>query len=736
MGGGGKRGGGSSTYVVGHRYYAGLHLALCHGPVDAVTRIIVGERTAWSGSITSSQTIYINAPDLFGGESREGGVQGYVEVKMGGPTETVSGYLQQKLGAVIPAFRGVVSLIAQQCLLSAMNPYVKPWSVEARRIPAPAALGSGYINGDANPAHIIYECLNNATWGLGYAASEIDVTSFQTSANTLASEQYGLSILWDREQPLEEFIAEVLRHIDGTLYVHPRTGKFVLKLARADYTVSSLLVLDASNILELESFSRPAESELVNQINVRYRDRATDKDAAITVHDLAALELAGGVVSSVTVDYPGVSNGSLASRVALGDLKQLSVPLAKATLIANRQASNLNIGEVFKFTWPELGIAQLVMRVVRVSYGTLTDGRVRIECVEDIFGLPSASYVSPTPTSWVSPLTSPAPVPYRRLSEAPWWTVVKRVVGESQTARDELDPQGGLLIACASRPSGDSLNVKLLTRQGSAAYAEVETMGFTPNATVTNAIDEQATVLTIGNGQDLDVVKLDTFAYLDNEIVAVKAINLVASTVTVDRGVLDTVPAPHLAAARIWFADALEALITEQYLSGESLQVKMLPATGLGRLAESAAPADNYTFAGRMIRPYPPGNVKVNNVMWPTVILGQIALTWAHRDRMQQTVYLVTQPEGNIGPEAGTTYTLRVYNENNGLQKTVTGLTTTAWNYLTTDEATDSGLGRINGKLKIEIEAVRAGYTSWQKQTRSVDRAGYGLNYGKYYGGT
>ena len=154
MGGGGKRGGGSSTYVVGHRYYAGLHLALCHGPVDAVTRIIVGERTAWSGSVTSSQTLYVNAPELFGGDSREGGVQGYVEIKMGGAAETVSGYLQQKLGSVIPAFRGVVSIIAQQCQLSAMNPYIKPWSIEARRIPAPAALGSGYINGDANPAHL------------------------------------------------------------------------------------------------------------------------------------------------------------------------------------------------------------------------------------------------------------------------------------------------------------------------------------------------------------------------------------------------------------------------------------------------------------------------------------------------------------------------------------------------------------------------------------------------------
>ena len=37
--------------------------------------------------------------------------------------------------------------------------------------------------------------------------------------------------------------------------------------------------------------------------------------------------------------------------------------------------------------------------------------------------------------------------------------------------------------------------------------------------------------------------------------------------------------------------------------------------------------------------------------------------------------------------------------------------------------------------IRDRIESVRAGYISWQKQTRSVDRAGYGLNYGKYYGG-
>ena len=175
-------------------------------------------------------------------------------------------------------------------------------------------------------------------------------------------------------------------------------------------------------------------------------------------------------------------------------------------------------------------------------------------------------------------------------------------------------------------------------------------------------------------------------------------------------------------------ADALEALLTEQYLSGESLQVKLLPSTGMGRLAESAATADSYTFAKRMIRPYPPGNVRVNNVMWPTVILGQMALTWAHRDRMQQTVYLVTQAEGNIGPEAGTTYTVRIYNENLGLQKTLTGLTTTAWTYLTADEATDSGLGRINGKFKVEIEAVRAGLPELPAAMQARFQADYGVS--------
>ena len=37
--------------------------------------------------------------------------------------------------------------------------------------------------------------------------------------------------------------------------------------------------------------------------------------------------------------------------------------------------------------------------------------------------------------------------------------------------------------------------------------------------------------------------------------------------------------------------------------------------------------------------------------------------------------------------------------------------------------------------LTAEITAVRDGLDSWQPQVRAMDRTGYGLHYGNYYGG-
>jgi hypothetical protein len=143
----------------------------------------------------------------------------------------------------------------------------------------------------------------------------------------------------------------------------------------------------------------------------------------------------------------------------------------------------------------------------------------------------------------------------------------------------------------------------------------------------------------------------------------------------------------------------------------------------------------NLTLAKRFIRPYCPGNVRVNGLHYPTVITGEVSVSWATRNRQSQTAYLVLQTEGSITPEAGQTTTVRLFNENGVLVKTLAGLTGSSVTWSLAEEAADSGLSRINGRIRMEIEAERGGHVSWQKQVIEFDRACYGLNYGKYYGG-
>ena len=51
--------------IIGWRYFLGMHMVLCHGPVDAVQAISFGEREAWSGSRVGSGDILVNNPKLF-----------------------------------------------------------------------------------------------------------------------------------------------------------------------------------------------------------------------------------------------------------------------------------------------------------------------------------------------------------------------------------------------------------------------------------------------------------------------------------------------------------------------------------------------------------------------------------------------------------------------------------------------------------------------------------------------
>ena len=57
-----------SKTTIGYKYFMGIHMALSRGPLDEVVEIRVGDKEAWKGSITGNAEVYIDKPDLFGGE--------------------------------------------------------------------------------------------------------------------------------------------------------------------------------------------------------------------------------------------------------------------------------------------------------------------------------------------------------------------------------------------------------------------------------------------------------------------------------------------------------------------------------------------------------------------------------------------------------------------------------------------------------------------------------------------
>lgn len=396
---------GKST--VGYQYYLGFHMALCHGPVDAITQIRVAERTIWSGSVTSNTTLTISQPDLFGGKKREGGLEGRIDLMFGGSSQTANSYLSSVQGSggtvTIPAYRGVVSLVARgestnRAFYVGTTPYLKPWAVTVRRILQGWQGGSAWypskavINGRSmNPAHILYECLTNSEWGMGEDAGMIDTDSFTRAADQLFDEGFGLCLMWNQSDTIENFIRIILDHVAGQLTINHATGKYELSLFRADYDPEDLDVFDTSDIRAITEFQRQLWGETINELVLVYTDPDTQKLTAVTAQDLANIQSQGARISE-KLTLSGIVDHDLANLVVIRELQARSTPLAKVTFQVNRRFWRKTQGSVFKLNWPPLGIENVIFRVLSIRGGVTTSGWITVEAIEDVFGMPGSSY--------------------------------------------------------------------------------------------------------------------------------------------------------------------------------------------------------------------------------------------------------------------------------------------------------------------------------------------------------
>jgi len=584
-----------------------------------------------------------------------------------------------------------------------------------------AASISQAVSADMNPAHIIRECLINAVWGMGYAEADIDDTSFTAAANTLFDEKLGMSLLWDTESTIEDFISTVCKHINASIYVNRRTGKFILKLIRFDYVFPFLRQFGVYNVTSVSDYQRVQFGELINAVTVQYWDSVTRNTATVTVQDIAAIAMQGSQIST-TVKYDGLTNSNIASKIAQRDLKVLGTPLVSCTVYTNNNAIDLNIGDCFTLTWPDYQMLDMVMRVTGIGYGDGKSNRIRLTCVQDVFFMPTTAFIAPTP-----PLIPEIPLAiatiYRLPYELPYVEAVQQM---GKATIDGLIASFSFLAfvgIAAAKPQTKAVDAQMWVDDGSldvTFYEYKANVNFCEFAFTTAAMTKQSTTVTLAT---TPVVNATSWVQIDNELMEV--VSIISGTLTVRRGLLDTVPEVHASGAYAFFWDDYGMRDTEQYATDSSLDIKLLTSTGFNILSLNDAPVDTIVMTGRMARPYPPGQFKINSAYYPTTIVCtvDIALSWVARNRLTQTAKpYVGFLSATATAEAGTTYTVRardaahpatlIYNE--------TGLTTL------THTIPANSLTSVTDTI-LELFAVRSGLESYQIHSHAFATGAVGL---------
>lgn len=571
---------------------------------------------------------------------------------------------------------------------------------------------SGFFE-EMNPAHMLYQSLTDTEFGMGQPSAMIDEATYTAAADTLFDEGFGLFLQLVQQQTVEEFMQEVLNHCGGVQYTDPTTGKWVFKLIRDDYDAGTLEVFDEEQIVSIESFQRPGYGETVNQIIVKYRDQLNEgKEAATPPHnDLANIQAQGATVSQ-TRNYVGLPTFELASRVALRDLRAASTPLAKFRVTMTRAAWALRPGDVIKLSWAKLGLSEVIVRVLGINTGTLVDGTIVLDCAEDVFGLPDSSYVGQEDSGFVLPDTTPQPIVLQDVLEAPYWDV-SRTLGPADLAL--VDADAAYIETVAAPVNGLQLNYQIYSRISPAEYDDQDLGEYIPTATVSAAVAREDTLINYADGLNVDQVDLPARAMIGAgrlaEFVEVTAIDEDSFVLTVNRAVLDTTPQEHAIGARIWFIGEEISQDSTERATADDVDVKLIAISGSGDSLLADATEMSIVPDQRFYRPYPPGNVLINGDGYPTAIVEALSVTYADRDRIQQTAGYIPQTDGDIGPEAGTTYNGYLYDDD-------------------TDTLLDSDIGITSPwtpalvgvyRLRLEIESERDGVASWQRQVRVVD---------------
>ena len=571
----------------------------------------------------------------------------------------------------------------------------------------------GNVVNAMNPAHVLYESITRDDMQ-GEPVGLINDASFRAAADQLFSEGFGICTTWDSESETpEQFQQRICNLIAASLSQSRADGLYYLDLIRPVADPSTLPIITEDDV---SSFKQTpwVGSEAINLMQVEWFDpQAKQVRTTQPVYSAAAIQDVGSP-NSDSRTYHEIPVESLALRLAGRELAISATPLNKLDLKLLPRWRTLRAGTSARLQLPSEGIADMVIVIGEVGQGDPKDEKVSVIAAQNVFSFPDAVFVQPQPGGWVDPARPPTAPAQQLAFEAPYLELTAALSSGDLSA---LTADAGYIALLATRPTS-GLNYEVDTAVASEAYQAYGIGDWAGGLFINEAAGPTDTSFTFTGGSDLERFAIGGWAVWGDEIVRIDALDTSAGTLSLGRGCADTVPAgDHAAGSVLLYAGEWVTGDQREYVGGDVVRAKLLTRTSSDKLDPSAATELSVTMADRQVRPYPPGQLRFDDASttgraYPASMVGAIVTRWAHRDRLLQADQVVDESAASIGPEAGTTYTVRYYQPPGMLihtESSITGTAATAYTF------------PADGSASITVEAERDGHASWQAASHTFD---------------
>lgn len=635
------------SITVGYKYFIGMQLALCMGgghpssQIQSVTKLRFGDKVAWEGTALPDVETEVDNAGLYGGDKSGGGIKGAFVLHGGARDQAPDTYLAEQQGEFNTSHSEVayITWLGYSEVRGAVideetqeetggyrlgyvstSTTLRPMRFTVTRYPNTLNLAGGkeQIGIGCNPACMIHELLTDQVWGMGWDNSMLEVDDLTDMADMLYDEEFALCMTWDNERSIDEILSDILQHIGGYYYEDKLTGKIRFGLFRDDYDVETLDELGRPDVLSVGEFSRTGWEGSINEVSVSYSDEDRDFELnLVTANDIGNSFIQGKTVSRSN-NYHGIISKDIATQVAYRDLRSLSLPLARATIICNRLPSVWEVGKVFKWTEPSLNIESMVMRITKVDRGNFDSLETQIHCIEDIYGLDDAVFSSPTDDEWVPPQNIPAAVTNfneielpKGISAFPDDPTKQELLVMTQkeiTANIEFEAYAGLTSGQLplDEDNGTEFN-------GGGILA-------TPMTLNAPTYDQFATILVSGSDTLADYglgASTDSMIRIGNEWICydrvVRLSNGQLKFEGLHRGMLNTTIQTHKPSDLVWFYDGGGMIPSTTYSVGDELFYKIVPNSISQQVDAGSVPEQDFTYYGEKVRPYVLNDLRLDN---------------------------------------------------------------------------------------------------------------------------